>query len=138
MNSMQSNSAPICFGTGSFDAGVFQPAGENMIQNTTNLQQLAAEFEGTGTARLQSRELPETLSNPLYIPAYLKRNIGKWVRIELLIGNSLVVRIGILKEVGASYVIIMNYPQVETMCDMYSIKFVSVIHAEIPENFTGI
>ena len=56
----------------------------------------------------------------------------------ILIGNNLVVRIGILKEVGASYVIIMNYPRVETMCDMYSIKFVSVINTEIPENFIGI
>ncbi|MGI6269773.1 MAG: hypothetical protein ACOYKJ_04465 [Candidatus Howiella sp.] len=133
MNSMQPNSGMV-----NFDPGVFQPASERLMQGTVNIQDFTTEFEGTGTRRLQTGELPETLANPLYIPAYLKRNIGKWVRIELLIGNSLVVRIGILKEVGASYVIIMNYPQVETMCDMYSIKFVSVINTEIPENFIGI
>ncbi len=138
MNSMQENRMPAFFNAGDFDPGMFQPATDRMMQNTVNTRTPSVGLEGTGTRQLQTEEVPETLANPLYIPAYLKRHIGSWVRIELLIGNNLVVRIGILKEVGASYVIIMNYPRVETMCDMYSIKFVSVINTEIPENFIGI
>jgi hypothetical protein len=61
-----------------------------------------------------------------YTQAYLKTRIGSKVKIEFLIGTSMLVdREGTLLDVGVSYVIIR---EVETdddlLCDIYSIKFV--------------
>lgn len=62
----------------------------------------------------------------MYVPGYLKTQIGKKVKVEFLIGtNMLVDREGTLVAVGASFIIIN---EVETddllLCDLYSIKFV--------------
>ena len=52
---------------------------------------------------------PETLTNTAYTPAFLKRYIGRLVRIEFLIGTTyLEDRTGILLEVGASYVLLRS------------------------------
>ena len=48
---------------------------------------------------------PEVLTNNIYTPAFLREQIGKLVRVEFLIGtNNLTDRIGILEDVGASYI----------------------------------
>ena len=50
---------------------------------------------------------PEILTNPIYTPAFLREQIGKLMRVEFLIGtNNLVDRIGILHDVGASYILL--------------------------------
>ena len=50
---------------------------------------------------------PEILTNPIYTPGFLREQIGKLMRVEFLIGtNNLVDRIGILQDVGASYILI--------------------------------
>lgn len=71
---------------------------------------------------------PETLTNTVYTPAFLKGYIGKLVRIEFLIGtNYLEDRSGILLEVGASYVVLRSLQDNNILyCDIYSIKFVTI------------
>ncbi len=71
---------------------------------------------------------PETLRNLAYTPAFLRKHIGKLVRIEFLIGNTyLEDRTGILLEVGASYVVIRSIQDNNLLyCDIYSIKFVTI------------
>ena len=69
---------------------------------------------------------PQTLTDVLYTPGFLRTQIGRTVRVEFLIGTtSLVDRMGTLVGVGASYILIR---EVETddvlLCDIYSIKFV--------------
>lgn len=68
------------------------------------------------------------ITEPGYTQYYLKQQIGKRVKIEFLIGtNMLVDREGTLLDVGISYLVIR---EVDTnnlvMCDMYSIKFVTI------------
>lgn len=71
---------------------------------------------------------PETLTNTDFFPAYLKRFIGYWVRLDFFMGNAIEQKVGQLLEVGASYVIIkVLEPETIMMCDLYSIKFVTVI-----------
>ena len=54
----------------------------------------------------QQDNWPETLKNPIYTPAFLREQIGKVMRVEFLIGtNNLVDRIGVLEDVGASYIL---------------------------------
>lgn len=79
---------------------------------------------------------PETLTNTAYTPAFLKRYIGRLVRIEFLIGsNYLEDRTGLLLEVGASYVLLRAVQDRNLLyCDIYSIKFVTISETNSPYN----
>ena len=82
--------------------------------------------------------IPEPLTSTLYIPGYLNTQIGKLVRVEFLVGNSIVDRIGVLVKVGVSYIIIKPVEVNGTvLCDMYSIKFVTVIERPTLPIFGG-
>ena len=53
---------------------------------------------------------PEILTNPIYTPAFLREQIGKLMRVEFLIGtNTMTDRIGILEDVGASYILLRSF-----------------------------
>ncbi len=71
---------------------------------------------------------PEILTNSIYTPAFLREQIGKLMRVEFLIGtNNLVDRIGILEDVGASYILLRSLESDSLVyCDIYSIKFVTI------------
>lgn len=77
---------------------------------------------------------PEILTNSIYTPAFLRENIGKLMRVELLIGtNTLTDRIGILEDVGASYILLRSLQSNEiTFADIYSIKFITI--SDYPAN----
>lgn len=77
---------------------------------------------------------PELLTNNIYTPAFLRENIGKLMRVEFLIGtNTLTDRIGILEDVGASYILLRSLQSNEiTFADIYSIKFITI--SDYPTN----
>ena len=79
---------------------------------------------------------PEILTNNIYTPAFLRQQIGKLVRVEFLIGtNNLVDRIGILQDVGASYILLRALESNTTIyADIYSIKFVTISNSFAPSN----
>lgn len=74
------------------------------------------------------QNMPETLTNSIYTPAFLREQIGKLMRVEFLIGtNNLVDRIGILEQVGASYILLRSFENDSLVyCDIYSIKFITI------------
>jgi len=69
---------------------------------------------------------PQTVTDTLYTPGFLKTQIGRKVRVEFLIGTtSLIDRLGTLLGVGASYILIREAETDDVLlCDIYSIKFV--------------
>ena len=77
---------------------------------------------------------PEILTNNIYTPGFLRENIGKLMRVEFLIGtNTLTDRIGILEDVGASYILLRSIQSNEiTYADIYSIKFITI--SDYPTN----
>ena len=77
---------------------------------------------------------PELLTNNIYTPGFLRENIGKLMRVEFLIGtNTLTDRIGILEDVGASYILLRSLQSNEiTFADIYSIKFITI--SDYPTN----
>lgn len=79
---------------------------------------------------------PEILTNNIYTPAFLREQIGKLVRVEFLIGtNNLVDRIGILQDVGASYILLRALESNTTIyADIYSIKFVTISNSPVSAN----
>ena len=71
---------------------------------------------------------PETLTNMSFLPAYLSQFIGHWIRADFFIGDTIERRVGVLHEVGASYFILEAIePQTLLVCDMFSVKFVTII-----------
>ena len=61
-----------------------------------------------------------------YTQGYLRTQIGRYVKIEFLIGTNMMIdREGVLKDVGIDYVILQE-PETDdlVLCDIYSIKFV--------------
>ena len=76
--------------------------------------------------------VPESLKNSIYTPAFLRKHIGRLVKVEFLIGtNNLTDRTGILEDVGVSYILLRSIESGNLLyCDIYSIKFVSI--AEYP------
>lgn len=82
----------------------------------------------TGAHVQTNANSPEILTNNIYTPAFLRQQIGKLVRVEFLIGtNNLVDRIGILEDVGASYILLRSLESNTTVyADIYSIKFVTI------------
>ncbi len=81
-------------------------------------------------ADYQNSEITPTtpiINNPLYNQDWLKTQIGKFISIDFLIGNMYIDRQGILQEVGISYIVIKESGTNDIlMCDIYSIKFVTV------------
>lgn len=71
---------------------------------------------------------PEILTNNIYTPAFLREQIGKLMRVEFLIGtNNLTDRVGILEDVGASYILLRSVENDNLVyCDIYSIKFITI------------
>ncbi len=73
--------------------------------------------------------VPETLTNTVFLPAYLKNHIGKLVKIEALVGNRLECRVGTLLEVGADFLVIkLQQNCCTTVIGGNSIKFITIIH----------
>ncbi len=71
---------------------------------------------------------PETMTNTDFLPAYLKQFIGRWVRCEFFIGDTVEQRVGVLHDVGASYIIIdVIEPQTLIVCDIFSLRFVTIV-----------
>lgn len=71
---------------------------------------------------------PEVLTNNIYTPAFLREHLGKLMRVEFLIGtDNLVDRIGILEDVGVSYILLRSIESGNLLyCDLYAIKFVAI------------
>ena len=102
-------------------------------QNNANMM---TTWNGNGMANWQQNTSvrPESLTNPDFLPAYLHQHIGKWVRVDFLIGGGIEQRVGVLEEVGASYIILnVIEPATLLVCDMFSIKFVTVV---LDDDFT--
>ena len=75
-----------------------------------------------------NRNLPIELRNTAYMPAFLSKHIGKLVRVELLLGNQLISRTGILMTVGAGFIVLRSKNNATLICESSSIRFVTIIH----------
>ena len=79
--------------------------------------------------KVPTMQAPQSVQNPYYFAGYLRKYIGRDVRVEFLIGTNgpLIDRTGTLLEVGASYIVLRLIRSDDTqVCDLYSIKFVTV------------
>lgn len=78
---------------------------------------------------LPGSQVPSTVENTFFTPGFLRTQIGRRVRVEFLLGTNLLTdRTGTLVAVGASYIVLKLIDSDDLMmCDIYSIKFVTII-----------
>lgn len=87
---------------------------------------------------INEADLPETLTNPVFVPGFLAQNLGKLMRVEFLVGNNTTDRVGRLIEVGASYILLQSLEHGSSiMCDLFSIKFVTIVDSYYPGSQTS-
>jgi hypothetical protein len=114
--------------------GMRQPSGPINAQAPPR-QTMPMAPPNTAPAPPSPMEAPPTVTNPYYLAGYLRQFIGRFVRIEFALGTtgSLNDRIGFLQDVGASYVVLRQFPSNDMIIgDLYSIKFVTVYAATPP------
>ncbi len=92
---------------------------------------MPAQTATTGSTMLPppGPETPSTVQSPYYTAGFLRNFVGCNMRVEFLLGTSgaLVDRVGVLMEVGASYIVIQPFQTDDLlMCDLFSIKFVTI------------
>ena len=72
---------------------------------------------------------PPPVTEADYIPGYLASNIGKNIKAEFIVGASQYVeKTGKLVQVGVNF-FVLNDPnsRVDIMCDLYSVRFVTIL-----------
>jgi len=101
--------------------------GRNATSDGSSQQQARPDtLSGLGVDPEFSRMEPSVF-DPGFLQNYLMGVIGRRVRVEFLIGtNILTDRVGILDEVGISYIVLRDEAGSRIVCDLYSIKFVTV------------
>ena len=73
---------------------------------------------------------PPPVTEADYIPGYLASMIGRNIKAEFVVGtNQYVEKVGMLLNVGVNFFVLLDVNSRTTvMCDLYSVKFVTVIY----------
>jgi hypothetical protein len=81
-----------------------------------------------------TREGPPPISEPGYIPYFLRQNIGRNVLAEFIVGTNMYQdKTGIITEVGVNYFVLRDQNfNADVMCDLYSVKFVTILPGAQP------
>ena len=101
---------------------------------------MGLEDKETRQIDMNATNIPEILKNNIYTPAFLREQIGRLMRVEFLIGtNNMVDRIGILQDVGASYILLRSVENDSLIyCDIYSIKFITISTTSMYPNYNSL
>lgn len=100
------------------------------MQQTQNTTPYSTTSPASIITQTPTSELPPTLTEPIYTPGYLRLHIGDLMRVEFLIGNNMTDRVGTLKEVGVSFIILGALDGgSEILCDIYSIRLITIIQS---------
>lgn len=79
--------------------------------------------------QLPDMEGPPSATDYTYIPGYLKSIIGKTIRAEFVLGTNIFTdRTGKLIEVGTNYFVLQELTGNLVMCDLYSVRFVTILN----------
>lgn len=101
---------------------------------------MGLEDKETRQIDMNATNIPEILKNNIYTPAFLREQIGRLMRVEFLIGtNNMVDRIGVLQDVGASYILLRSVENDSLIyCDIYSIKFITISTTSMYPNYNSL
>ena len=121
----------VCMNGGSMNMNAMNTThntGNSMMNNTSVMPMPQNNMMTTAPNGNTISLRPETMTNTDFLPAYLRQFIGRWVRCEFFIGDTVEQRVGVLHDVGASYIIIdVIEPQTLVVCDIFSLRFVTIV-----------
>ena len=65
-----------------------------------------------------------------FLPEYLKKCIGRWIRVEHLLGNELVTHIGQLISTGMDFIVLKldSDAVITVVCNIKDIRFITIIY----------
>ena len=74
--------------------------------------------------------LTQSLNNDNFFHGYLSKNLGRWMKVEALLGNNTITKIGQLIKVGAGFIVLKlnTNPVSSVVCETGSIKFVTILY----------
>ncbi|MDP4153881.1 MAG: hypothetical protein Q8865_10680 [Bacillota bacterium] len=102
---------------------------QDLMQNqnlSDNTQVSPGTSELPGAGEISGMPGVPSVFDPGFLQSYLLKNIGKRVRVEYLIGtNILTDRVGVIEDVGYSYLVLRDQSGSRLLSDLYSIKFVT-------------
>ena len=98
---------------------------EAMLSEYSNMYSL----NGITNNEMANLEIP-------FLHSFLSENKGKWMKLELLLGNNLVSKIGQLIKVGANFAVLKldTNPVSTLVCDLKSVKFITIIYTNNFDN----
>lgn len=115
---------------------------EDFLNKTTSRELSCAvqnrSVKSNALAKPQPLECLENMvCNPLFFQGYLKKHIGKLIKVESFLGKHFESRVGILYEVGADYLVLkLNRNSCSLVIEASSIRFVTIIHDNDFKNIT--
>jgi len=126
------NQSPLWNTTPIFSEPPMTPIPKSSINDNTRKTPMspstAATPKPSTTTQYEIAPGSPIVNNPLYNQGWLQKQIGKYVKADFLLGtNTYQDRTGILQEVGISFIVLKEIGTNNLiMCDIYSIKFVTV------------
>lgn len=80
----------------------------------------------------------DIINNDAFLPAFLIKNIGRWMKVELLYGDTPITHIGKLYKVGIDYIVIQKESRNTTtvIINIKDIKLITVIYDTNLKNLT--
>ena len=72
----------------------------------------------------------DIISNDAFLPAFLLKNTGRWMKVQLLYGNTPVTHIGRLYKVGVDYIVLQIEASAAAtlICNIKDIKLITIIY----------
>ncbi len=72
----------------------------------------------------------DIINNDAFLPAFLLKNTGRWMKVELLYSTTPVTYIGRLYKVGVDYIVLqLQSPTAATIiCNIKDIKLITIIY----------
>ena len=75
--------------------------------------------------------LSQLLNDDCFLPGFLSKNLGRWMKVESCVGNEIVTKIGQLIKVGAGFIVLKlnTNPVSSVVCEINSIRFVTILYS---------
>lgn len=72
----------------------------------------------------------DIINNDAFLPAFLLKNIGRWMKVELLYSTTPVTHIGRLYKVGVDYIVLQleSASAATLICNIKDIKLITIIY----------
>ena len=72
----------------------------------------------------------DMMNNDAFLPSFLGKNIGRWMKVEHYLGNNIETHIGRLFKVGIDFLVLqLNAERPTTVvCNLKDIKFITIIY----------